>query len=291
MACTCRHYACTCSHYTGTTLFTGTIQVSEQLVIWKRDAYLRSCTYAQRRIHFLMPQQKELSEQVNSMKILLCCWSSKLCKIRFGLPESNKNLPDNVLPHFLKGQHVTRHMNGLWIGIWSDMFIESTFMRYGHGWSGIVGITLKPETLKTWALSRHICSQLMEDLAELRADSDDNRLQDHHKLKSTARMVSDKKDREALKSKLEVCIHPLNPEVHPEQLVNVANGTIGASEINVEHAVRIGHSQMLDFEKALPTGFWTCIERKIKTMARSKPWQDQNHGKIKTMARSKPWQD
>ena len=24
---------------------------------------------------------------------------------------------------------------------------------------------------------------------------------------------------------------------------------------------------MLDFEKALPTGFWTCIERKIKTMA------------------------
>ena len=80
---------------------------------------------------------------------------------------------------------------------------------------------------------------------------------------STARMVSDKKDREALKIKLAVCIHPLNPEVHPEQLVNVANGTIGASEINVDQAVRIGHSQMLDFEKALPTGFWTCIERKI----------------------------
>ena len=55
------------------------------------------------------------------------------------------------------------------------MFIEPTFMTYGHGRSGIVGITLKPETLKTWALSRHICSQLMEDLAELRADSDDNR--------------------------------------------------------------------------------------------------------------------
>ena len=112
-----------------------------------------------------------------------------------------ENLP-NVLPHFLKGPHVMRHMNGLWNGIWSDMFIELTFMRYGHGRSGIVGITLKPETLKTWALSRHICSQLMEDLAELRADSDDNRFQDHHKEESTAQMVSDKKDREALKSKL-----------------------------------------------------------------------------------------
>ena len=71
MACTCRHYACTCSHYTGTTQSAGTIQVSEQLLaIWKRDAYLRSCTYAQRRIHFLIPQQKELSEQVNSMKMI-----------------------------------------------------------------------------------------------------------------------------------------------------------------------------------------------------------------------------
>ena len=64
-----------------------------------------------------------------------------------------------------------------------------------------------------------------------------------------------------------MCIHPLNPEVHPEQLVNVAIGSIGPSEINVDQVVRIGHSQMLDFEKTLPTGFWTCIERKIKTMA------------------------
>ena len=47
------------------------LQVSEQLLaIWKRDVYLRSCTYAQRRIHYLIPQQKELSEQVNSMKMI-----------------------------------------------------------------------------------------------------------------------------------------------------------------------------------------------------------------------------
>ena len=38
-----------------------------------------------------------------------------------------ENLPDNVLPHFLKVQHIMRHMNGMWNGIWSDMFIESSF--------------------------------------------------------------------------------------------------------------------------------------------------------------------
>ena len=30
---------------------------------------------------------------------------------------------------------------------------RTTFMRYGHGPSGIVGITLKPSTLERWALS------------------------------------------------------------------------------------------------------------------------------------------
>ncbi len=68
-----------------------------------------------------------------------------------------ENLPEIILPYFLKGKHVMR-------GIWTDMFIESTFMRYGHGRQGIIGITLKPETL---ALSRHICSQLMEDITDL----------------------------------------------------------------------------------------------------------------------------
>ena len=110
-----------------------------------------------------------------------------------------------------------RHKEGLWNGIWSDMFIESTFMRYGHGRSGIVGITLKPETLKTWALSRHICCQLMEDLAELRGDSDDSRFQDTHKEEATARIESDKKDRDGLKCKMQICIHPLKTETHPHQ--------------------------------------------------------------------------
>ena len=129
-----------------------------------------------------------------------------------------ENLPENILPYFLKGKHLMRHVNVLWDGIWNDMFIESPFMRYIRGRQGIIGIALKPETLKTWALSRHICSQLMEDLAELRSESNDNRFQDSHKEEATARVYRDKNDREALKSKLEMCIHPLKPELHSKQI-------------------------------------------------------------------------
>ena len=77
-------------------------------------------------------------------------------------------LPEEVLQHFMKGDHVMRHIPGLWNGLWSDMFIETTFMQYGHGKAGIIGITLKPETLKTWALSLHVCGQLLKDLSTLR---------------------------------------------------------------------------------------------------------------------------
>lgn len=76
-------------------------------------------------------------------------------------------MPETVMKNFLEGDHVTRHNPGFWNGIWSDMWIETTFIRFGHGLKGIIGMTLKPETLKTWALSLHICSQLEEDIPNL----------------------------------------------------------------------------------------------------------------------------
>ena len=36
---------------------------------------------------------------------------------RLGLVYLIENLPENILPYFLKGKHVMRHMNGLWNGI------------------------------------------------------------------------------------------------------------------------------------------------------------------------------
>ena len=41
---------------------------------------------------------------------------------------------------------------GLFHGIWSDMYIETTFMRYGNRKGSIIGITLKSESLKVLGL-------------------------------------------------------------------------------------------------------------------------------------------
>ncbi|KAG1683695.1 hypothetical protein GQR58_009834 [Nymphon striatum] len=60
-----------------------------------------------------------------------------------------------------KGQPLKSQESG------ADMAIETTFMRYGHSKSGIVGITLKPETFKTWAYSLHTCHGILDDLDEM----------------------------------------------------------------------------------------------------------------------------
>ena len=56
-------------------------------------------------------------------------------------------LPKTILKTFLDGEHVIRHQPGLWNAIWSGQYIDSTFMKYGHGPKGIIGKTLHPSTL------------------------------------------------------------------------------------------------------------------------------------------------
>ena len=56
-------------------------------------------------------------------------------------------LPKDLVQKFIKGEHAMRHQKGLWNSIWSDMMIETTSMRYGHGPAGMKGITLNENDL------------------------------------------------------------------------------------------------------------------------------------------------
>ena len=61
-----------------------------------------------------------------------------------------ETLPAEVYKHVRAHEHTMHHTPGLFNGIWSDMAIETAYMQYSHGRKGIVGTTLKPESLKTW---------------------------------------------------------------------------------------------------------------------------------------------
>ena len=88
---------------------------------------------------------------------------------RYGMVylRSMEKLEGGILDRFMRGEHVSRHQRGLWNGMWTDVYIDTTLMRYGHGPGGIVGITLNEHALCRWALSLHICSRLTKDIADL----------------------------------------------------------------------------------------------------------------------------
>ena len=137
-----------------------------------------------------------------------------------------KALPEHVLQHFKKGDHVLRHVEGIWNSMWSDMFIETTFMRYGKSKHGIIGITLNSEAMKTWALSLHMCGQIVADVAEMRGDESVSRQAMVHKEESKYRIHSDEKDRNNIKLKMAQCIPPLDYQQHPDgSIVNIVTGS------------------------------------------------------------------
>ena len=145
-------------------------------------------------------------------------------------------MPVNCRDKFIKGEHTMHHIPGNWNGIWSDMYIETTFMRYGHGKRGIIGVTLKPETLKICSLSLHICSRLEQDLVCL-TEPTDNGKQNKHKEESKGRIDPDMLDRDSIRRKLQECIDPMSPDHHPPELVNIVLGKVAQETVNAHRAV------------------------------------------------------
>ena len=59
-----------------------------------------------------------------------------------------KSLSEDFHSLFMQGLHTMRHVSDASISTWSDMFIESTFMRYGHSQGGLTGINLNDNAIK-----------------------------------------------------------------------------------------------------------------------------------------------
>ena len=160
--------------------------------------------------------------------------------VRYGICylRSMEKLPGDVLASFMKGDHVMRHQDGLWNGIWVDMMIETTFMRYGKGPGGIIGVTTKPKTVSIWANSLHSCNEVLKDLDDVRER--DSTLKTHHKEELIGRINADENDRKKLRDFLKTCVHPLDIDSHDlsSGLLNIYTGGYAPKHVNVNKAVK-----------------------------------------------------
>ena len=83
-----------------------------------------------------------------------------------------KHLPQSVLKSFLDGEHAVHQIDGIGNAIWTDMMIETQYMRYGKGRNGIIGFTTNQGALQVWTKSHHASTILLNDLNELRDKND-----------------------------------------------------------------------------------------------------------------------
>ena len=113
---------------------------------------------------------------------------------------------------------------------------------------GLFGITLKPETLKTWALGLHICSRLEQDIISLVGKEQDIS-PEAHKEEMKTRIALDGPDRRSIEDKLKLCIDLLDFTSHPPTRVNLVSGQVAHDTVNVQDTVEIGTKQMQESEK------------------------------------------
>ena len=167
-----------------------------------------------------------------------------------------------LLPEFMKGNHVMHHNSGTWNGIWSDTYIETTFMRYGHEAGGLIGITLQPSAVARWALSLHICSQLQPRRRVAKTKSS-----------HTTRTSLMPGNRQTPLIERRYGTHWPHSSVHwtrQATLLVLWTLLLAPSNVNVDSSVTIGTQQMEEYESGWPQSFHRVLNKLIITMAVSK---------------------
>ena len=134
-------------------------------------------------------------------------------------------------------------------------------MRFGHSSTGIVGQSMKPKTIKTWAYSINSCCELAEGLEAMR--NKDQQENTTHKEEMKGRINKHETDRSILRKKLEISIDIFDPSQHSKEgLVNIVTGKVITDPgVNVNDSSQIGKNKMKDFESSLPNGFTNQLNK------------------------------
>ena len=87
-----------------------------------------------------------------------------------------------------------------------------------------------------------------------------------HKEEGPPRIRNDGIFRTKIQERLSACVHPLNPEDHPELLTNIAAGLIYPQTVHVDQALHVGKQLMGTFAEGLPQSFHKHLTKPIELM-------------------------
>ena len=159
-----------------------------------------------------------------------------------------------------------QYQNGIWNAMWSDMMIETTVMRFGHGPTGMKGLTFNKKALDRRSKSLHIFSIMEKCLLDLK-DSATTSDVTYHKEQGSARVKEDGQDREKIRAFLSTGINPLDVDEHAPEIVKIYSGKLSTKDFKVDQCVQLGGAQIEAFQNSLPDGFYRQLSKKVRIMA------------------------
>ena len=176
-----------------------------------------------------------------------------------------KSLPKSTLEKVLKEDFFMRHIPGIYNATWTDMFIETTYMRLGHGPAGVVGLATDYEQMKKCALSVALCGEVSQNIRTMNSEQDKTQI--YHKEETPSRIKSDANDRRSLRAMLDACINPFDAETHQDgSLMNIVTREIAHPDANVDDAINIGRKAFADFKAGWPSSFYQPLKNILVPM-------------------------
>jgi len=176
-----------------------------------------------------------------------------------------KGLNSEMMKKLQQGAFV-RHIPGIYNSTWTDMFIETTYMRLGHGPAGTTGMATDYHQMVKWALSFALTGEVSQHVLAM-SNSEQHTLHTHHKEETKGRIKVDKADCLSLRNTLGVCVNPLDDNSHPDGvLMNIVSGQIAHPDVNADEAVSLGQRAMNSFKAGWPESFYDPLGKLVVTM-------------------------
>ena len=178
------------------------------------------------------------------------------------IQDMDANLPPAIKEQYLTDGHTCRHATRVWNAVSEDQFREQTYIRYGKSKGGLVGISLSADQVAGWVLSHHMCDTLAMDEFFFIREYDERA--DKHKEETEGRKTLDYEDRKKIREELEKGCNPLNTE--SDYPVNVSNGRVSNSCVNVQDSLQIGTRMMAQFRAGQPDNFYKPLSKQVTTL-------------------------
>ena len=151
-------------------------------------------------------------------------------------------------------------------------------LSMGNPKVALLGLLFHQSKFARWVLSNTICNMISLSMDNLFEDGGEeyDAIHDMHKEEGKNRRKLDNQDRSKIKAEMQKHTNPLHKET--DDLVNICNGCVADSRVNIHNAKDIGEVMAIKFKQSISDKFYSTLHKEVVTMESMKKCIRLNDG-------------